>query len=331
MLNNGICTISGEKMKLRNEDKVEFDSFEELYNTYKDELMYFIDLCVKRLNIQQRWFHNFCPYPYTSAIMNACIESGRDVTAGGVTYNLMSINGCGMANVADSLAAIKKLVFEEKVISLQELREALRCNFRNKEVLRQRLINKAPKYGNDDDYVDQFIKELSELFCTRIMEHRNAFGGKFQTGLYTVHAHAFLGEFTGALPDGRLSGLSLSNGLSPSQGRDTTSPTAVINSVTKFDHSLMGNGMVLDLRFCPAILSGEEGLEKFKNLIKTYFALGGMEIQFNVVGKETLIKAQKSPEDYRDLIVRVSGFSAYFTQLYKSLQDEIILRTEYSL
>ncbi len=330
VLNNGVCMVSGERMNMETQDLSELNSFEELYSFFKKALGHFIDFGVKALNIIDKNFYDSCPYPYLSTIMAGCIEKGKDVTAGGAKYNLTTINGCGMANTADSLAAIKKLVYEDKVISLQELRETLRSNFSGEEALRQRLTNKAPKYGNDDDYVDIFMKDLSEFFCDRVMRHRNPRGGKFQAGLYTVDWHAILGKLTGALPDGRLASKSLANGLSPSQGRDRIGPTAVLRSITKLNHSLMANGMVLDMKFYPTALSGREDLEKFKSLIKTYFVMGGMEIQFNVVDRKTLIEAQKSPENYGDLVVRVSGFSAYFTRLDKEIQDEIIARTGYN-
>jgi len=327
MLNNGICTITGEQMRMKNNDSLEFDSFDQLYQAYKEEFGYFIDLGVRALKIIDKNFPSWRPYPYLSTIMSDCIENGRDVTAGGTKYNLMSINGCGMADTADSLAAIKKIVYEDKTTSLAELKDALRSNFLGKEALRQRLINKSPKYGNDNDYVDVFLKDLSEEFCNRIMQYHNARGGRFQAGLYTVGRHAIMGKQTGALPDGRLAGKSLANGLSPSQGKNKYGPTATINSIVKFDHKLLGNGMVLDMKFDPRMLAGAEEFEKFKDLIRSYFSLGGLEVQFNVIGKETLLTAQESPDEYQDLIVRVSGFSAYFTRLDKILQDEIIARS----
>ncbi len=330
MFNNGACAITGEKMKMKNKATLKFDSFDQLYRAYREELGYFIDLGVKALKILDKNFFNFCPYPYLSTIMWDCIENGRDVTAGGTKYNLMTINGCGMADAADSLAAIKKIVYEDRRISLEELKNALHSNFSGKEPLRQRLINKAPKYGNDDNYADELLKELVEEFCNRIMQYNNPRGGKFQTGLYTVDWHATAGKLTSALPDGRFVGRSLANSLSPSQGRDKSGPTSVINSITKFDHTLLGNGMVLDMKFTPRMLAEEEVFEKFKELIKTYFSQRGLEIQFNVIDRETLIKAQEKPDEYQNLVVRVSGFSAYFTSLEKTLQDEIIARTTQS-
>ena len=328
ILNEGICMVTAEKVKMKNEELSNFNSFDDFYEVYKEELNYFIDMGIKALNILDKNFSKFCPYPYLSTIMSECIKKNRSVTSGGTIYNLTSINGCGMANTADSLAAIKKLVYEEKKISLGELKDNLRNNFSKNERFRQMLINRSPKYGNDDNYVDIFLQDLVKLFCNKINRYRNPRGGGYQCGLYSVDTHAALGKLTGALPDGRFSGKALANGLSPSQGMDRLGPTAVINSILKFDHKLLGNGMVLDLKFLPQVLADKNGFEKFKMLIKIYFELGGMELQFNVINKETLVKAQKSPDGYHNLIVRVSGFSNYFTSLDKVLQDEIINRTE---
>lgn len=331
ILNDGKCAVTGEKIKMKNEKLSGFNSFDDFYKVYEEELRYFVNLGIKALNILDKNFSRFFPYPYLSAIMSGCIKNNRDVTCGGTVCNLTSINGCGMANTADSLASIKKLVYEEKRITLRELKDNLRNNFSKNERLRQMLINRSPKYGNDDDYVDIFLKDLVKLFCNKINRYHNPRGGNYQCGLYTVDSHAALGKLTGALPDGRFSGKALANGLSPSQGVDKFGPTAVINSILKFDHKLLGNGMVLDLKFLPQVLANKNGFEKFKMLIKIYFELGGMELQFNVINKETLVKAQKSPDEYQNLIVRVSGFSNYFTSLDKALQDEIIERTEQCL
>ena len=317
-------------VNLKNGNILKFDTFNQFYRSYKEVFRYFIDLGVKAIEILDKNFSKFCPYPYLSTIMSGCIENSTDVTAGGTKYNLTSINGCGMGNTVDSIAAVKKIVYEDKKVTIEELKSILDCNFSGYEILRQILINSSPKYGNDDDYVDIFLKDLSEEFCFRVMQYKNSRSGKFQAGLYTVDSHNILGKKTGALPDGRLAKKSLSNGLSPSQGRDKSGPTAVMNSITKFDCKLLGNGMVLDMKFSPDILSNDEGFNKFEKLIKTYFSKGGMEIQINVVNKETLIKAQKNPNEYQNLVVRVSGFSNYFTSLDLSVQNEIINRTTYS-
>jgi len=327
MLNDGTCTITGEKVKMAKRKLPEFASFDEFYKSYKEEFMHFIDLGVNSLRILEKAFSRYCPHPYVSVLMEGCIESGKDVTDGGAKYNLTTINGCGMANTADSLAAIKKVVFEDKRLSLDRLKEIIHTDFEGEEALRQMLISNPPKFGNDIDSVDLLLKDLSDIFCNHITKYKNTRGGKFQAGLYTVWMHSVSGNLTGALPDGRLASKSLANSLSPSQGRDKSGPTAVVNSITKLDHKLLGNGMVLDMKFLPQLFINCEEFEKFKILIKTYFELGGMEIQLNVIDKETLIRARDFPQEYQNLVVRVSGFSAYFVQLDRLLQDEIIERT----
>ncbi|MHB1376640.1 MAG: pyruvate formate lyase family protein [Candidatus Humimicrobiaceae bacterium] len=327
MFNNGQCMVTGEKIHMINKNLSEITSFDEFYKAYKEEFKHFIDLGICSIKILEKAFSRYCPHPYASILMEGCVERGRDITDGGAKYNPTSINGCGMANAADSLAAIKKVIFEDNLFTLDKLKEILCNNFQGEEALRQVLINKAPKYGNDDDKVDLLLKDLSEIFYSYITNRNNTRGGKFQVGLYTVWMHSVLGNITGALPDGRLAYKSLSNSLSPSQGRDKLGPTAIIKSITKLDHKSLSNGMVLDMMFLPKLLNNNEGFEKLKILIKTYFRLGGMEIQLNVVDKGILISAQKSPDEYQNLVVRVSGFSAYFVELDKIIQDEIIERT----
>ena len=330
MLNGGVCTVTGKTMNLSRKRELDsVESFEDFYQWYQEELHHFVDLGIKGLNIRDRDFSSKRPYPFLSSTMEGCLEAGRDVTAGSAIYNLSTVNGCGMANIADSLVAIKKLVYEEKKVSLSELAEALHNDFESMEPLREALNTKYPKYGNDKDDPDSILKELAYKFCHQIESYRNPRNGCFQTGLYTVDHHVGLGERTGNLPDGHKLGMPLANALSPSQGSDKSGPTAVVKSATRLDHSLLGNGMVLDLKFHPSFFQDEEKRQAFKHLVETYFHLGGLEIQFNVISRETLLEAQKSPEKYSDLIVRVSGFSAYFVDMNKLTQDEIIARTEH--
>ena len=326
ILNDGVCSVTGEDMGLNEKRSLEgIRSFEEFYEWYKEELRHFVDLGIRGRNVADRNFPDHRPYPFLSSTMEGCLEKGRDVTAGSTVYNLSTVNGCGMANAANSLVAIKKLVYQEERVSLSELAEALQ----SPEVLHEALVTKCPKFGNDDDETDDLMRDLVEVVCSEVESHRNPRGGRFQTGLYTVEAHSQMGELTGALPDGRKRCTALANGFSPSQGTDLSGPTAVVKSLTKLNHRLLGNGMVLDLKFHPAFFEDGEKCQAFRHLVETYFRLGGMEIQFNVINRETLLQAQKSPEEYRDLIVRVSGFSAYFADLAKATQDEIIARTEH--
>jgi pyruvate formate-lyase/glycerol dehydratase family glycyl radical enzyme len=330
MLNDGVCPVTGEAMKLKNELKLDdINSYEEFYQWYKREFEHFINLGIRGANINDRNFPYHVPYPYLSSTMEGCLKAGRDVTAGSTVYNLSTVNGCGMANTADSLVAIKHIVYNDKRFSLSELASILHNGFENAESLKDALGTKNPKFGNDNDEPDSIMRDLADAFCHQIESYHNPRGGRFQTGLYTVDWHAIVGKITGNLPDGHLHGTALANALSPSQGSDASGPTAVIKSITKLDHTLLGNGMVLDIKFHPDFFADEKCKESFKHLVETYFQLGGLEIQFNVISRKTLLEAQNSPELYRDLIVRVSGFSAYFVDLDKIIQDEIITRTEH--
>lgn len=331
IFNNGVCTFTGEKMGLKDNRGLEnIKSFEEFYMWFREELTYFLDLALRAINLFDANYKNLYPTPFLSSFMDGCLENGADVTAGATVYNFTSVNAVGMANAVDSLAAIRKFVFEDTRAALPKLSEILITNFEGLESLRKELVLKYSKYGNDHNETDIIMKELTNDFCQYVDGFSNPRNGRFQSGLYTFEAHASLGKLTGAMPDGRLKGTSLANGLSPVQGADILGPTAVIKSTVKLDHRMLGNGMVLDLKFHPTFFENNKHRQAFKYMVETYFELGGMEIQFNVVSRETLLKAQNSPEEYRDLIVRVSGFSAYFVTLDKVLQDEIIARTEYS-
>lgn len=332
MLNGGVCSFTGETMELKEKRPLEsIKTFDEFYEWYKTELCHFLDIGVRATNALELSYAENWPTPYMSSLMEGCIEKGSDVNKGGTKYNLSSVNNCAMANTADSLAAIKKVVFEERKLSLVQLADILKMNFKGYEGLMGELANKCPKFGNDDDRSDDFMKELVDMITMKVDGYRNNRGGHYQSGLYTVDHHAQMGKLTGALPDGRYRGIALANAISPSQGADIMGPTAVVKSVTKLNLSMLGNGMVLDLKFHPSFFEDTGHRKAFKHLVETYFMLGGLEVQFNVVSRETLLEAQKHPEQYQDLIVRVSGFSAYFVTLDRVLQDEIIARTEYSL
>jgi len=231
-----------------------------------------------------------------------------------------------MADAADSLCAVRKAVFEDRMISLPELAEVLKNDFDGAENIRRALLS-CPKFGNDDDRADSIMRDLTELFHETVTRRINPRGGAYQCGLYSVDHHAHMGRLTAALPEGRKAGVSLANGFSPAQGADGNGPTAVVNSVVKNDLAALGNGMVLDLKFQPAFFMKNKG--QIRNLIETYFDLGGYELQANVVDRDTLLAAQAEPESHRNLIVRVSGFSAYFVDLNEVLQNEIIARTEH--
>ena len=316
-LTNGEDTISGNKIEMPFAFPEEVSTFEEFYQKYRRNLVYFTELAASAMNTVDEVYAEVYPVPFISIFMKGCVEKGQDLSQGPVKYNFTSINACGMANVVDSLVVIRDAVYKEKALGLPNLVEMLKKNYDHEQIRRLKFVNKYAKFGNDEATVDEIMKDLCKLFCSTIRKFINPRHGPFQCGFYTVDSHVPFGEITGALPDGRLAGRVLANSLSPVQGMDRASPTAVIKSVTKIDHRSWGNGMVLDLKISPSVLSNEDGLSKLKDLVKTYFHLGGMEIQINVITNELLRKAKENPEEYRSLIVRVSGFSAYFTALRK--------------
>lgn len=331
MLNRGAAALTGDSFPLKEEKALdEIATFEEFYGWYKSELLHFGGLAMDGINLLDACVMHYYPTPFLSVTMEQCYEKGLDVTGGGTVYNNSGVNLCGMANAVDSLAAIRKVVFEDRAATLYELAEALRADFSGYEALQNALARHCPKFGNDLDEVDGMMNDLVAAFADMVRGYRNPRGGRFQLGLYSVEDHAKMGLRTGATPDGRNAKMSLANALSPVQGKDKIGPTAVVNSVLKTDLSVATNGMVLDLKFNPQFLESDRHMDALKDLINTYFHNGGMEIQFNVVDRATLVDAQTHPEKHRNLVVRVSGFSAYFTTLMKTTQDEIIARTEYS-
>ena len=268
--------------------------------------------------------------PLLSATIDGCMESGKDVMKGGAKYNSTGNAGIAIGNIADSLAVVKYMVYDKKLITARELYDALMTNWEGKEELRQSILNEAPHYGNDNEYTDQFAKWASDVYGDAV---NSATGprGRYAAGLYPVTTHVLFGMSTAASPDGRKAGEPLADGISPVQQLDKSGPTATLKSVSAIDQKKFSNGTLLNMRFHPTALSNETGKGKLIALIRTYFALGGMEMQFNIVSGKVLRKAQEHPEEYRDLVVRIAGFSAYFVELYKASQDDIIRRTELSL
>lgn len=329
MMGGGRCMLTGERVGLKPgpppDGPADFSAF---VDWYKQELAGFTDVAVEATNLLELGGAAKWPAPFLSSLMDGCLETGRDVTGGGTVYNLSSINGCGMADTVDSLTAVGRVVYTDRVTGLAGLRAALKADFQGHEPLLRRL-KACPRVGNDLPGPDSLLAELCHHFADSINGRSNLRGGRYQTGLYSVTAHGYLGEMTAALPSGRRARLALANALSPCQGADTTSPTAVIKSLTGIDHSRLGNGMVLDLKFHPGFLDTAAHRRAFVHLIETYFKLGGLEIQFNLIDRATLLRARRHPDDYRDLVVRVSGFSAHFVSLDPALQEEIIARTEY--
>ena len=384
-INNGMA--NGKQLGPKTGEFTSFTSFEQFMDAYREQMKYFVSLLVNADNCVDIAHGERAPLPFLSSMVDDCIAKGKSLQEGGAHYNFTGPQGVGIANVADSLMAIKKLVFEEKKVTLAELKEALDTNFGSceapksgakvnlnlnnltqealveaitklvleankasledlqksanikvdlgsngdKEYLRQMLENRAPKFGNDIDEVDELSREAALIYCREVEKYTNPRGGRFQPGLYPVSANVPMGAVTGATPDGRKAGEPLADGVSPVSGRDKKGPTAAVNSVAKIDHHIASNGTLFNQKFHPSALAGQTGLENLSALVRGYFDQKGMHVQFNVVSRETLIDAQKNPDKYKNLVVRVAGYSAHFTSLDKSIQDDIIKRTEHSL
>jgi len=327
-LNNGLDSRTGQRIGLETGDPAQFETFEGLFEAYKRQLNHFVDIKVRGNNVIERLYANYIPAPFLSLLIDDCIATGKDYHDGGARYNTTYIQGVGVGTMTDALTAIKYHVFDKKTLTMDDLLTALREDFESHERVRQMLLNKTPRYGNDDDYADDVMVGVFEAYFDAIDDRKNTKGGRYHINLLPTTVHVYFGSVIGATPDGRRAGKPLSEGISPVQGADRRGPTAVIKSVAKMDHVRTG-GTLLNQKFTPQLLKGDDGLDKFVQLIRTYFKLDGHHIQFNVVDAATLRAAQKNPEQYRDLIVRVAGYSDYFCDLGKALQDEIIARTEH--
>ncbi|MFA4925140.1 MAG: trans-4-hydroxy-L-proline dehydratase [Candidatus Aminicenantales bacterium] len=327
-LNNGVDPRTGKKIGLETGDPRNFGSFEELISAFGKQLKHFIDIKIRGNNVIEKLYATYLPAPFLSLFIDDCVAKGKDYHDGGARYNTRYIQGVGLGTITDMLTSLKYNVFDQKTVVLDELLRALGQNFKGNERLRDRLLNKTPKFGNDDDYADELARRVFDLYFGLIDGRPTVCGGKYRINLLPTTVHVYFGKVTGATPDGRLAGEPVSEGISPVQGMDRKGPTAVIKSEGKLDHIKTG-GTLLNQKFTPQLLADDEGLEKLKDLIRSYFKLMGHHIQFNVVTAETLREAQKHPEKYRDLIVRVAGYSDYFVDCAKELQDEIIRRTEH--
>lgn len=329
-MNDGCCLLTGEQLGLRTGRLEDFSTFEELETAFKAQLEYFTVKMIGCCEIVEQAHMDVLPSPFLSGVIDDCMEEGVDVTAGGAHYNLSGIQVIQGANVADSLAALKKLVYEEGRITRAELMAALRSNFAGREDLRQTLLHHAPKYGNDVAWVDELAHKWVRWLHVRLKSFVNLRGGPYHTGLYTVSAHVPMGENVGAAPDGRRAKEPLADGgLSPMYGRDVNGPTAVLKSVSRIDSLLGSNGTLLNMKFLPSFFSTEEGILKFVQLLRSFVKLKIPHIQFNVINREDLLAARQDPEKYRNLTVRVAGYTAYFVELAEDLQNEIIERTSY--
>ncbi|MDA8226405.1 MAG: glycyl radical protein, partial [Desulfitobacterium hafniense] len=281
------------------------------------------------LNTWDQVHTELIPTPFVSVFIDDCLANGKDMVEGGAKYNYTGPQGIGLADTADSLTAIKILVFEKQALTMADLISALESNFEGREDLRQMLRNKAPKYGNAEEIPDSMAREIGLFYCREVSRYYNPRSGKYRPGLYPVAANVPLGGVVGALPNGRKKGTPLADGISPVHGSDVKGPTAVVRSVGRVEHSVATNGTLLNLKFHPSALREEKDLNKLVSLLRSFCSLKLMHIQFNVVSAEDLRKAQQDPENNRDLMVRVAGFSAMFVDLDKRMQDDIIDRTEH--
>jgi formate C-acetyltransferase len=327
-LHDGVDPRTGKQLGLRTGLPDSVSSFDGLFDAFGKQLHHFLEIKIRGNQLIGRMYATGMPAPFLSVITDDCIRRGLDYNAGGARYNNTFIQLVGIGSLTDSFAAVKDLVFERKSIGLAELVADLDSNFSGSEVLRQRLVNRTHKYGNDDDYADEIMVRIFRRCVDEIDGRPDWRGGRYRVEMLPTTCHVYFGSITGATPDGRKAGLPLSEGISPVQGADRRGPTAVIRSASKMDHIKTG-GTLLNMKFSPSLVAGDEGLDKWANLVRSYFKLDGHHVQFNVVRADTLRKAQANPEDYRDLIVRVAGYSDYFCDLPAELQEEIIARTEH--
>ena len=327
-LNNGLDPRAGRLLGLQTGAPASFGSFEEFYAAYEKQLQHFIDIKMRGSNIVERLFASHMPAPFLSLLIDDCIANGRDYHDGGARYNSSYIQGVGLGTLTDAMTAIRYHVFDKKTFSMEALLAALKVDFQGEERLRQLLLNRTPRYGNDDDYADGIMVRLFDTYFNAIDGRPNTRGGVYRINLLPTTCHIYFGSVIAATPDGRRAWQPLSEGVSPVQGADRHGPTAVLKSVAKMDHARTG-GTLLNQKFSPQALRDDEGLDKLVQLIRTYFRLDGHHIQFNVVDSATLRDAQEHPEAHHDLIVRVAGYSDYFCDLSRVLQDEIIARTEH--
>jgi len=317
----------GRGVGVKSGDPRFFKSIDDLLEAYRKQVAWAVERMVAAMHYAGMAHAELKPTPFISSTIDDCVAQGRDVTWGGARYNFTGPQAVGLADVADSLAAVKTLVFDRHKVSMGSLIEAMGKNFEGAEPLRHTLINKAPKYGNDDEIADTMAKEAAAIYCREVQKHTNFRGGRFRPGIYSLSAHLVFGIFTGATPDGRRMGEPLCSGVSPSSGRETKGPTAIMKSAAKIDNSLITNGCVLTMAMNPDLVSGDENLEKFAQLNRSYFDLGGLHVQYNIVSADTLREAQRHPEKYRGLVVRVAGYNGLFTQLDRATQNDIIART----
>lgn len=326
---NGFDEYSGKQLGLQLGYAKDFKTFDELWDAFKKQMKHFVDIKIRGNNVIERLYAEEMPAPCLSVVTNDCISNAKDYNAGGARYNTNYIQGVGIGTVTDCVASVKYNVYDEKNFTMEELIEAMEHNFEGYDYIYSLVHDKTPKYGNDDDYADDLMREVFDLYHDTIVGRPNMKGGKYGIDMLPTTCHVYFGDVILATPNGRKAHKPVSEGISPEKSADTNGPTAVIKSCAKMDH-LATAGTLLNQKFTPNVVAGEAGLNNMASLVRSYFAMDGHHIQFNVVDRQTLIEAQKHPEDHKDLIVRVAGYSDFFRNLDKPLQDEIIERTEQS-
>jgi formate C-acetyltransferase len=327
-LNDGCCMITGQQVGLKTGKLPDYREFSDIENAYEEQMDFFINRMVKACEAVEKCHLEHLPSPFLSSVVENCLEAGTDVTAGGAKYNFSGIQAIQVANIADSFAVLKKLIFSDQTVTKDVLYEALLRDFKGSEILRQICINHVSKYGNDIEWVDKMGAKWTSEFAVKLRSYRNFRGGPFTMGLYTVSAHVPMGHNVGATPDGRHSGDPLADGgLSPMYGRDKNGPTAVLNSVARIPSFMAPNGTLLNMKFLPTMFSDKNDRKKFSSFLSGFIRLPVHHVQFNVITPEELIRAKADPQSYRGLTIRVAGYTAFFTELASDLQDEIIKRT----
>ncbi|MCK4621154.1 MAG: glycyl radical protein [Desulfuromonadales bacterium] len=326
-LNNGIDPVTGKQAGIASGDPLGFNNYAELYSAFLKQLNFIVDTKVRVSNYIDRMFAKYAPAPFLSVVIEDCISRGKDYYDGGPRYNTNYIQCTGLGTVTDSLSTLKKHVFKNQTFSMERILDAVAKNFAGEEFLRQTIINKTPFFGNDDDAADDIALQVYADLLAAIDGKPNVKGETFHLNMLSTTCHIYFGKVMGATPNGRLAGKSISDGTSPSHGADTHGPSAVVRSLTKLDHSMSG-GTLLNLRFLPSLLKQDKDITKLGQLIRSYFTLGGHHVQFNIVDTATLKAAQECPEEYKDLLVRMAGYSDYFNDMNEDLQQEVIERTE---
>ena len=328
-LHNGVDPAIGKKIGIDTGDPQKYSNFNELVSAFEKQVNYFADIKIKGNNIIDRLYAKYMPAPFLSLLIADCIENGTDYNSGGTRYNTSYLQGVGLGTLTDFLTSIQYNIFDTKKISMRKMLDVLAANFAGFDDIRNDFLNHTPKYGNDNDYADANAVRIFNIFYNSVNGRPTVKNGTFRINLLPTTSHVYFGSVTGASADGRKAGTPLSEGISPVQGADINGPTAVLKSAAKIDHLRTG-GTLLNQKFSPAFFEDDNGITKLTQLIRAYFRMDGHHIQFNVVTADLLREAQIHPEKYRDLIVRVAGYSDYFNDLSKELQDEIIHRTEHA-